>query len=224
MKTLADYEYYRTELGVLYCGDNSVVMPLIKEPIDLILTDPPYNALNMGVNQKVYDNTKMKLPEKEYRAFCKRWFKQAQRITPNIIFTPGCTNVWNYPKALWLGSWNKPGAVSYNKMSGYNESEPILYYGKLQQQKDTYRYTPNNFTNDISKEHPCPKNPFLWMDLIKANNKKQLILDPFMGSGTTAFTCERLGRKWIGIEISAAYAEIAKRRIEVEARQLKLFK
>ena len=51
----------------------------------------------------------------------------------------------------------------------------------------------------------------------------ELVLDPFLGSGTTAVACERLKRRWIGIEIEEKYCEIAKKRIEAERRQLKLF-
>ena len=43
------------------------------------------------------------------------------------------------------------------------------------------------------------------------------------GSGTTAIACERLNRRWIGIEIDEGYAEIAAKRIERETQQLKLF-
>ncbi len=50
-----------------------------------------------------------------------------------------------------------------------------------------------------------------------------LVLDNFLGSGTTAVACEKLGRRWIGIEISEKYCEISARRIESEARQGKLF-
>jgi len=48
-------------------------------------------------------------------------------------------------------------------------------------------------------------------------------LDPFLGSGTTAVACERLNRRWIGIEISEEYCAISAKRIEREASQLKLF-
>lgn len=50
-----------------------------------------------------------------------------------------------------------------------------------------------------------------------------LILDPFMGSGTTGVACVRTGRKFIGIEIEPKYFEIAVRRIDAECRQGKLF-
>ena len=43
MKTLADYEYYRTDLGVLYNADCLSILPLIPDnSVDLVLTDPPY--------------------------------------------------------------------------------------------------------------------------------------------------------------------------------------
>jgi DNA modification methylase len=49
------------------------------------------------------------------------------------------------------------------------------------------------------------------------------VLDPFMGSGTTGVACMNTGRNFIGIEIDEGYFNIAKRRIEAAAAQLKLF-
>jgi DNA modification methylase len=45
-----------------------------------------------------------------------------------------------------------------------------------------------------------------------------LVLDPFMGSGTTALVSESLGRKWLGYEMSESYIEIAKSRIDESIR------
>ena len=44
--------------------------------------------------------------------------------------------------------------------------------------------------------------------------KNDIILDPFMGSGTTAFAAELLGRRWVGIELSPHYTEIALKRVQ----------
>ncbi len=52
--------------------------------------------------------------------------------------------------------------------------------------------------------------------------KKAVIMDPFFGSGTTAIACERLNRRWIGIEISKEYCDIAVKRIKIETAQHKL--
>jgi tRNA G10 N-methylase Trm11 len=51
----------------------------------------------------------------------------------------------------------------------------------------------------------------------------EIILDPFMGSGTTGVACVRLGRRFVGIEIESKYFDIACRRIEEAQRQADLF-
>ena len=50
-----------------------------------------------------------------------------------------------------------------------------------------------------------------------------VILDPFMGSGTTGIVANKLGRHYIGIELNPEYVEMAERRIGLEKSQLKLF-
>jgi len=55
-----------------------------------------------------------------------------------------------------------------------------------------------------------------------ADTVKPIVLDPFMGSGTVAEVCERYGRAWIGIELSQEYCDIARKRINKEAAQMKL--
>jgi tRNA/tmRNA/rRNA uracil-C5-methylase (TrmA/RlmC/RlmD family) len=48
------------------------------------------------------------------------------------------------------------------------------------------------------------------------NNKwnSGIVLDPFMGSGTTAVVAKKLGRRWLGIELNEKYIEMANKRIE----------
>ena len=50
-----------------------------------------------------------------------------------------------------------------------------------------------------------------------------IVLDPFMGSGTTGIVANKLGRHYVGIELNPQYVEMAKRRIGLEESQLKLF-
>ena len=68
--------------------------------------------------------------------------------------------------------------------------------------------------DSIEKEHTCPK-PF---SLIKKLTNRlsmpgSIILDPFLGSGTTAVAAKQLGRKFIGIEIEEKYCQIAVKRL-----------
>jgi len=50
--------------------------------------------------------------------------------------------------------------------------------------------------------------------LLTHTNSKFVVLDPFMGSGTTGVSCMKLGRKFIGIELDEKYFKLAKNRIE----------
>lgn len=50
-----------------------------------------------------------------------------------------------------------------------------------------------------------------------------IVLDPFMGSGTTAVACVRLGRKYIGFELNPQYVEVAQQRLDKEIQQLNLY-
>ena len=72
--------------------------------------------------------------------------------------------------------------------------------------------------------HPTQKPVALFEYLIKTyTNEDDMVMDNCVGSGTTAIACERLKRKWIGIEIEEKYCEIAAKRIEQERKQLNLF-
>ena len=66
-------------------------------------------------------------------------------------------------------------------------------------------------------DHPCQKpEPLLRYLVNRASNRDQLILDPFMGSGTTLRAAKDLGRRAIGIEIEERYCEIAANRLRQE--------
>lgn len=76
----------------------------------------------------------------------------------------------------------------------------------------------------LLNEHPTKKPIRLMKQLVDMFSQPgQVILDPFMGSGTTGVACVQTGRKFIGIEMNAAYFETACRRIEDAYRQPDLF-
>ena len=71
---------------------------------------------------------------------------------------------------------------------------------------------------NVSKEktaHPCQMPVEVMKNIIGILPENALIIDPFMGSGTTGVACKLLGRDFIGIDIDADYCEIARKRIEV---------
>ena len=81
---------------------------------------------------------------------------------------------------------------------------------------DTYR---KFLTTSVEKrsDHPTPKPLDLMIKHILISSKKEdIILDPFLGSGTTTVAAKQLGRNFIGIEISEKYCRIAENRLRQE--------
>ena len=65
--------------------------------------------------------------------------------------------------------------------------------------------------------HPsCKPQDLINRLLLVHSNKDDIVLDPFLGSGTLSVSCKELGRKFIGIEINPKYCEIAQRRLAQE--------
>jgi len=92
------------------------------------------------------------------------------------------------------------------------------------QQKEMFNYMilPNKSSYGKTS-HPTEKPEKLIERFIETSSyENEIVLDPFLGSGTTAVVAEKLNRKWIGTEINKEYCEIAKKRILEETSQLQL--
>ena len=71
----------------------------------------------------------------------------------------------------------------------------------------------DNYYKPYKEAHFATFPPDLPELCIKAGSPKDgVVLDPFFGSGTTGWIAQRLGRKWIGIELNPEYIEIADKR------------
>ena len=176
--------------------------------VDLVLTDPPY-GVDLGYD--VYKDTK------------ENWYRLIDPALPemrrvgNMVILPCCQIKrlqWFYigHKPDWLICWYK-GSTGCASYIGFNDWEPHLVYGKNNNTMHDYFAVTNNEKMG-NYGHPCPK-PIGWaLWLIHRSTKiGDLILDPFCGSGTTCVAAKMLGRRYIGIDISEKYCEIARKRI-----------
>ncbi len=150
--------------------------------------------------------------------------------------------------------WYKPNASPNLSCRYFTAShETLIWARKSKRAKHTFNYElmkNGTFARDILKvpgkqmrsvwaiatprkdekrygKHPTQKPEDLLERVILAStNEGDLVLDPFMGSGTTGVVAVRYGRKFIGIETEEQYLEIASKRIadELASKQVPLFK
>jgi site-specific DNA-methyltransferase (adenine-specific) len=83
------------------------------------------------------------------------------------------------------------------------------------QMKSVWEFLPPGRAEKVFGKHPTQKPVALLERIILAGTKpSDLVLDPFMGSGTTGVACARLGRRFVGIELEPAYVSLATLRLE----------
>ena len=205
--------YYETKLGKLYHGDCLDIMPEL-EPVDLVLTDPPYGinytgcmlSKNKGLGVMhdgiIGDKNLMDL-KPILNMNCDVVSFGANKY-PNQLPHPGKWICWD-KRVVEKADKMKGSAFELawrNVHSGFDQMIRIMHGGVVN-------------ADGGKRVHPTQKPIGLMFRIINEfYPKAKLILDPFLGSGTTAIACERLNRKWIGIEIEEKYCEIAAKRIE----------
>jgi len=221
------------ETNKIYQGDCIEVLKTFPdESVDFVLTDPPYNV-NLEYTE-IEDN----MDDERYSDWCFEWLKELYRVLQNgcyaIVFT-GDKKLFYIMKAIYKTDfifhhflkWNKPDCqrgLSGTVLFYRTELAFVLSKGKSDIKRidrktlyaDTliYRNTkPNDKFNAVNHNarRPIP----LYRQIIKGFGGN-VVLDCFMGSGTTAVACKQLGKEFIGIELSKEYCEIIKKRLSQE--------
>lgn len=209
---------HRTETfgnQTLILGDCREILPTLGK-VDAVVTDPPYGV---GIEYESMDDT----PEFIESVILPILIK-CRELSKRVCLTPGVKNMFLYPRPDHTGSIYYPAGAGCNSW-GFSCWQPIFYYGK-----DPYGGTgslPDSFSSTESSEkngHPCPKPIGQMTKILKRSTlENEVVLDTFMGSGTTLIACQKLGRKGIGIELNEKYFDIACRRVEQAAKQPDFF-
>ncbi len=144
--------------------------------------------------------------------------------------------IWNFD---WGGSTSKRFCSRYEYVFWFTKKKdkytfnlddvkipalnyrPDRYKSQLKNPTDVWKISLVSGNSPERTEHPAQYPEELIERIIKVStNPGDIVLDPFMGSGTTAVVAKKLGRKYVGFEIEEEYIEIAKRRLAEEDEKL----
>lgn len=218
--------------------------------IDLVVTSPPYNLKNStGNGMKDGRGGKWKnaalvngysdhddcMPHQEYVKWQRDCLNEMMRLLKDdgAIFY---NHKWRVQNGLLQDRqdivaglpirqiiiWRRKGGINFNQGYFLPTYEVIYLIAK----KD-FKLAPKansygdvwEFTQEMKNDHPAPF-PVSLIERIISSTTSNIILDPFMGSGTTAVVAKFLKRTFIGIEKSPLYCQMAERRLNNKVEEL----
>lgn len=215
--------------ATLYNADCRGILPMLTG-VDAVITDPPY-----GINLNTYYSNRGASPLKDiqgrdYRKiendntpmdfsflfnFCKKQVVFGANNFPNQI-------PFNPITCGWI-CWDKRTNEAADKILGSPFELAVVCgqrcYKMIRMQHCGVKHADGD---RAGRFHPTQK-PVRLMTAILDFIHENIILDPFMGSGSTGVSAVQMDRKFIGIEIDNKYFDIACKRIEDAQRQERLF-
>ena len=224
-------EYTKLPLNQIICGDAVVeLQKLPNESVDLIVTDPPY-GISRELNckgQRLGTTAKLNFNFGEWDTFNKDWFEIALKKTRGWMMT-FCAKkdvgffIDGLEKSGFIAIdvlvWQKPDPIPLNAKSRFLNAWEAVVIGKKPGAIWNSNYEHNiikvQAPKGKSRIHPTQKPVELIKKLINLTTKEgDVVLDPFMGSGTTAVACLEAKRNYIGFEVSKQYWKQSLERIE----------
>lgn len=211
--------YYEENGITIYHGDCREILPHLQN-VDLVLTDPPYG---LGENNKRAISRGNIARPTDYGDF--NWDNapaSKERLDMAILKSK--------KSILWGGNYFEvppsKGWLVWDKQNGASDfADCELAWTNLDQAVRIFRFLWNGMLRageqrGVPRVHPTQKPTELMRWCLNFAPDAEIILDPFMGSGTTLRAAKDLGRKAIGIEIEEKYCEIAVKRLAQEVLPL----
>ena len=213
--SLKDKIYFQDDDAIIYYGDCREILPEFEDKsFDLCLTDPPYgvdiaksgtvggNNLAVCKDYGASDWDKSRLDIELIRLLQTKSKNQiifGGNYIADLLPASPCWIIWDKREGLPSNNFADCELIwtSFNKPSRLNS---YLWQGMLQK----------HMGDKEVRQHPTQKPIEIIGKLIETfSDTDNLILDPFMGSGTTLRAAKNLNRKAVGIEISEEYCKIA---------------
>lgn len=218
--------YYSDDAVTIYHADCRDILPSLPT-VDLVLTDPPYNCINRAtgglrsLDKGTADSAPIDVPQ------------IAQEL---IRLATGSIYVWCGASFLsdWLrefeaadltvrgGVWHKPNPSPMNGETMWLSAVEFCAFARKPKAYFAEFCQPNLWLAPTEQgDHPTPKPLKLMQRLAMASCPVGgMVLDPFMGAGTTLRAAKNVGRHAIGIEIEEQWCELAVARLGQEVLDL----
>ena len=223
--------YYDHAGIVIYHGDCREILPTLPK-VDLVLTDPPYSEYthknaksnrglgygNKAIDFKAIDFKAIDGLLRELGGKCDHWFVSTLDWHHIAELERNTPKPWEFVRfGVWVKTNPMPQISADRPANGW---EGIAYLHNTATKK-AWRGggAHGNWIGPVLTDgaHPTGKPiGFISSTVRRFSEENGLILDPFMGSGTTLVAAKQLNRRAIGIEIEEKYAEIAAKRLEQE--------
>lgn len=205
---------------------NSIIDDFIKsgKRVDTVFTSPPYNR-KRNDKYKNYDDTL-----DDYYGFLVNITEKLFNITNKYIIINVQTNYYNkqdvyryigkyYNKIQQIIIWEKSNPLPASGNNITNAYEYFIILGDMPLKSNT-TYTKNHITTSVNSETTTKIHKAVMKQEVsdwfieKFTSEKDIILDPFMGLGTTGISCNKYQRNFIGIEINKEYFDIASNKLK----------
>ena len=206
--------YYQDKWVTIYHGDCREVLPQLNVKVDLVLTDPPYGM-------KLHKDNRRHLIVGDDGNYPTDLLPQFKAVARKAVFM-FCRwrNLWEVEQPKSFIAMIKPQMTAGDLNNEFGMAwEGILFYpladfvfNKRLPDVIDCRRVPNS---QLIHETQKPEYPVQLL-IQECSMAGDLILDPFLGSGTTCYCAKKLNRYSIGIEIEEKYCEIAARRCSQE--------
>lgn len=227
--------YKRKEIignATLYLDDCLEILPTLPK-VDAVITDPPYGISYVSSRRK-QGKTEMLInddaaPFESVPMMIERLLDGGAMYLATRFDVAAKWNIAVRDAGLTLKTpiyWDKGNHTSGDLEGDFGAQVEIFIFAHKGRHLLRGKRLANlwRFPREAAAEHPTPKPVPLMERMISCStDPNQIVLDPFMGSGTTGVACMNLGRKFIGIEIEPKYFDIACERIENAQRQARLF-
>jgi len=192
--------YYQDEWVTIHLGDCREILPSLPK-VDLVLTSPPYPDYHNEAYEQTPIDFLSDIP-------CRQLVFWSNKAEFPLDYT--AIHIWD--KCVGGGAeyeriFERNGHYQYHCYDAYIINSTVAA----------------SFNRDIFTGHPSQKPiKLIGRLLFDYSQLGNLILDPFLGSGTTAYCAKKLNRKCIGIEIEEKYCEIAAKRCSQSVMELKI--